>query len=86
VDGARKAAFLGELLERFGLSAEQAIAMGDGANDLPMIETAGMGIAYHAKPKVRDAAPYNLASGQLDGVLYLLGLTDEQIAYYSGSR
>lgn len=83
VDGARKAEFLGELLERYDLGAERAIAMGDGANDLPMIESAGLGIAYHAKPKVRDAAPYNLASGQLDGVLYLLGLTDEQIAYYS---
>jgi phosphoserine phosphatase len=85
VDGARKAEFLGELRSRYGLSPDQVIAMGDGANDLPMIESSGMGIAYHAKPKVRDAAPYNLAFGQLDGVLYLLGLTDEQIAYYSQS-
>ncbi|MFP4560237.1 MAG: phosphoserine phosphatase SerB [Thiohalorhabdus sp.] len=79
VDGARKATNLRELRDRLGLRADQLIVLGDGANDLPMIAEAGLGLAFHAKPKVRERAPYNLIHSSLDGALYLLGLTDAQI-------
>ncbi|SCY13820.1 phosphoserine phosphatase SerB [Thiohalorhabdus denitrificans] len=79
VDGERKAANLRALRDRLGLARDQLIVMGDGANDLPMIAEAGLGLAFHAKPKVRERAPYNLIHSSLDGALYLLGLTDAQI-------
>ncbi|MEF8793787.1 phosphoserine phosphatase SerB [Thiohalorhabdus sp.] len=82
VDGAVKAATLRELRERLGLDREQLIAMGDGANDLAMMTQAGLGVAYHAKPRVRAEAPYNLAVTSLDGLLYMLGLTDDDIESY----
>ena len=53
VDGARKASLLRQLAEQEGLRLEQTIAVGDGANDLPMLDAAGLGIAFHAKPRVR---------------------------------
>lgn len=56
----------------WGIPIEQTIAIGDGANDLPMIEAAGMGIAFHAKPRVRELAPYALSRGGLDRTLDLL--------------
>jgi phosphoserine phosphatase len=58
---------------------EQAVAVGDGANDLPMLGLAGLGIAYHAKPKVKATADQNLSTIGLDGILYFLGLKDSQI-------
>ncbi|HKJ70626.1 MAG TPA: phosphoserine phosphatase SerB [Gammaproteobacteria bacterium] len=82
VDGAVKAATLRELRDRLGLTRDQLVAMGDGANDLAMIAEAGLGIAYHAKPRVRAQAPYNLFHSPLDGLLYLLGLTDADIEGY----
>jgi len=87
VDGDRKAAILRELRDRLNLAPEQLVVMGDGANDLPMIAEAGLGLAFHAKPKVRLQAPYNLIHSSLDGVLYLLGLSDEDIERYcEGSK
>ncbi|MFA9461976.1 phosphoserine phosphatase SerB [Thiohalorhabdus methylotrophus] len=80
VDGERKAATLRELRDRLGLSSEQLMVMGDGANDLSMIGEAGLGLAFHAKPVVRAQAPYNLIHSSLDGVLYILGLSDADIA------
>ncbi len=82
VDGAVKAATLRDLWQRLDLPRERVIAMGDGANDLPMIAEAGMGLAYHAKPRVRYQAPYNLTHSSLDGLLYLLGLSDAEIEAY----
>jgi phosphoserine phosphatase len=79
VDGAVKAATLRDLRDRLGLSRDQLIAMGDGANDLAMIAEAGLGVAYHAKPRVRAEAPYNLVHSSLDGLLYFLGLSDADI-------
>jgi phosphoserine phosphatase len=84
VDGAVKAATLRDLRDRLGLAREQLIAMGDGANDLPMIAEAGLGVAFHAKPRVRTQAPYNLVHSSLDGLLYLLGLSDADIQRHSG--
>lgn len=79
VDGRRKAELLRLLCQVEGIHLEQAVAVGDGANDLPMISLAGLGIAYHAKPKVKATAEQNLSTIGLDGILYFLGLKDSQI-------
>lgn len=76
VDGARKAALLRELAAQKGLSLEQCIAVGDGANDLPMLRLAGLGIAFRAKPIVREGARQSISSLGLDGILYLIGIRD----------
>jgi len=73
VDANAKAARLRELAEQQGLSLGQCIAVGDGANDLPMLQLAGLGIAYHAKPKVKAEARHAISYFGLDGLLYLLG-------------
>ena len=79
VDGARKAQLLQELADKMGISTEQAIAVGDGANDLPMLSLAGLGVAFRAKPLVRQNANQAISSVGLDGVLYLLGVHDKDI-------
>lgn len=79
VDGRRKAELLKLLCQFEGINLEQAVAVGDGANDLPMLSLAGLGIAYHAKPKVRENARQSLSSVGLDGILYFLGLKESQI-------
>jgi phosphoserine phosphatase len=76
IDGERKAKLLSELAERENISLEQTIAVGDGANDLPMLNLAGLGIAFHAKPVVREGAKQAISNVGLDGVLYFLGLRD----------
>jgi len=72
VDAQTKRTTLIEQADIFDIPMSQTIAIGDGANDLPMIGAAGMGIAFHAKPKVREAAPYAINEGGLDQVLNLL--------------
>ena len=79
VDGARKALLLGQIAEEMGISPEQAIAVGDGANDLPMLSIAGLGVAFRAKPLVRENANQAISSVGLDGVLYLLGVHDKDL-------
>lgn len=79
VDGRRKAELLKLLCQFEGINLAQAVAVGDGANDLPMISLSGLGIAYHAKPKVKANADQNLSTIGLDGILYFLGLKDTQI-------
>jgi phosphoserine phosphatase len=78
VDGQRKAYYLGELARAEGLSMEQVIAVGDGANDLPMLKLAGLGIAFRAKPLVRRSANHAISTLGLDGILYLLGVRDRE--------
>jgi phosphoserine phosphatase len=73
VDAQRKADLLRELAQREGLSLEQTIAVGDGANDLPMLAIAGLGVAFRAKPLVKASAQQAISTLGLDGVLYLLG-------------
>nr|EHZ7941783.1 phosphoserine phosphatase SerB [Acinetobacter baumannii] len=80
VDGARKAELLRELANKLGVSLEQAMAVGDGANDLPMLAIAGLGVAYRAKPLVRQNANQAISSVGLDGVLYLLGMHDKDLS------
>jgi phosphoserine phosphatase len=79
VDGARKAALLKEIAEQERISLEQVIAVGDGANDLPMLNLAGMGIAFRAKPLVRQSADHSLTQLGLDGLLYLIGVRDRDL-------
>lgn len=76
VDGQRKAALLKELAIREGIALEQVIAVGDGANDLPMLSIAGLGIAYRAKPLVKASAKQSISQLGLDSILYLMGLSD----------
>lgn len=79
VDGERKADLLRLLCQVEGINLKQCVAVGDGANDLPMLSLSGLGIAYHAKPKVRATASQSISSIGLDGILYFLGLKDSQI-------
>ena len=76
VDGQRKAELLREIARREGIDLEQVIAVGDGANDLPMLSIAGLGIAFRAKPIVRANAKQSISTLGLDGILYLLGISD----------
>jgi len=76
VDGQRKAALLREIAARENISMEQVIAVGDGANDLPMLSIAGLGIAFRAKPIVKQSAKQSISTLGLDGILYLLGISD----------
>jgi len=79
VDGARKAVLLGEIAEQEHISLDQVVAVGDGANDLPMLNLAGMGIAFRAKPLVRQSAEHSLTQLGLDGLLYLIGVRDRDL-------
>ena len=79
VDGKRKAELLKLIAQVEKVNLAQTIAVGDGANDLPMISEAGLGIAFHAKPRVRETAEQNLTKMGLDGVLYFLGFKDSYL-------
>lgn len=78
VDGERKAALLATLARDMEIDLAQSIAVGDGANDLPMLRTAGLGIAFHAKPMVQQSARQAISTIGLDGVLYLMGMNDAE--------
>ena len=79
VNGDRKAALLAEIAECEGFSLEQVVAVGDGANDIPMLNLAGMGIAYRAKALVRRSVDQAISSLGLDGLLYLIGVRDRDL-------
>lgn len=79
IDRAAKAQALRDFATQTGVSLEQTIAIGDGANDLDMIAAAGLGIAFNAKPAVRAAADSSVSAPYLDSVLYLLGITREDV-------
>jgi phosphoserine phosphatase len=72
-DGAEKRRMLLETCARIGCTPRQAIAMGDGANDLPMMGEAGLSVAYHAKPRVREQAMVSIEEGGLDRLLEVFG-------------
>lgn len=76
VDGNMKAALLQQIAEKENINLEQVIAVGDGANDLPMLSKAGLGIAFRAKPIVRQSAKQAISTFGLDGILYLIGYRD----------
>ena len=79
VDGRRKAELLRLLCQFESINIAQSVAVGDGANDLPMLNLAGLGIAFHAKPKVKATARQSISTIGLDGILYFLGLKDSRI-------
>ncbi len=79
IDGARKAALLEEIAKHEKLTLQQTVAVGDGANDLPMLNKAGLGIAFRAKPLVRKSAKHSISTHGLDGVLYILGFSGSNI-------
>ena len=75
----RKAELLRLLCQFEEINIAQSVAVGDGANDLPMLNLAGLGIAFHAKPKVKATARQSISTIGLDGILYFLGLKDSRI-------
>jgi len=79
IDARKKAECLKLIADRESISLEQVIAVGDGANDLPMLAAAGLGIAFRAKPLVRKSADQALSSIGLDGILYLIGVRDREL-------
>jgi phosphoserine phosphatase len=79
VDGEKKASLLREIAQKENLSIQQTIAVGDGANDLPMISIAGLGVAFNAKPVVRKKAASTISTTGLDGLLYLMGIHEREI-------
>ena len=85
VDGQRKAQLLRDIAARENISLEQVIAVGDGANDLPMLSIAGLGIAFRAKPLVKANAKQSISKLGLDGILYLMGLSDRDTLFWPQS-
>jgi phosphoserine phosphatase len=79
VDGTRKAELLREIAQQENISLDQVVAVGDGANDLPMLGIAGMGIAFRAKPLVRQSASHAVSFLGLDSLLYLIGVRDRDL-------
>jgi phosphoserine phosphatase len=79
VDGARKAELLRQIAAEENISLDQVVAVGDGANDLPMLGIAGMGIAFRAKPLVRQTASHAVSFLGLDSLLYLIGVRDRDL-------
>jgi phosphoserine phosphatase len=79
VDGARKAELLRQIAGKENISLEQVVAVGDGANDLPMLGIAGMGIAFRAKPIVRQTAGHAVSFLGLDSLLYLIGVRERDL-------
>jgi phosphoserine phosphatase len=80
VDGARKADLLRQIARQENISLDQVVAVGDGANDLPMLGIAGMGIAFRAKPLVRRTASHAVSFLGLDSLLYLIGVRDRDLS------
>jgi phosphoserine phosphatase len=79
VDGAKKAALLRQIAHQENISLDQVVAVGDGSNDLPMLGIAGMGIAFRAKPLVRQSAAHAVSILGLDSLLYLIGVRDRDL-------
>jgi len=79
IDGHKKAEILSTIAKVENISLQQTIAVGDGANDLPMISIAGLGVAFHAKPIVAENAQRSISSVGLDGLLYLMGISEREI-------
>ena len=79
IDGKRKAELLKEIATQEDIALQQVIAVGDGANDVPMLNEAGLGIAFHAKPVVKEKTTQAISYNGLDGILYLIGIRDREI-------
>ena len=79
VDGPRKAQFLRELADSEEISTGQVVAVGDGANDLHMLAEAGLGIAFNAKPIVKEKADTAVSVPYLDAILFLMGVRRDHV-------
>jgi len=79
VNAQRKAELLETIAQAEGVLLDQVIAVGDGANDALMLERAGLGIAFHAKPKLRESADTSISASGLDSILYLLGISAREV-------
>jgi phosphoserine phosphatase len=86
IDRAAKATALRDFAKIEHVELEQTVAIGDGANDLDMIAAAGLGIAFNAKPAVKAAADSSVTAPYLDSVLYLLGITREDVEEAGATR
>lgn len=82
IDGPAKAQLLKDIADQQGICLQQTIAVGDGANDLPMLESAGLGIAFHAKPLVKEKAKHNICFLGLDSILYFLGFQNRDNVFW----
>ncbi len=80
VNGEKKAELLSDMAHQLGIDMRQTIAVGDGANDLPMLSIAGLGVAFHAKPVVKENAEHAISTLGLDSILYLLGVRDREVS------
>jgi phosphoserine phosphatase len=80
INAQRKADLLSEVAGQHGIPLEQVVAIGDGANDMLMLQRAGLGIAFHGKPKLREAAHAAIGAMGLDAILYLLGIAERDVA------
>jgi phosphoserine phosphatase len=81
INGEKKAELFQKMAGHIGVPMEQTIAVGDGANDLPMLRIAGLGVAFHAKPLVRERARHAISTLGLDSILYLLGVNDQETTH-----
>ena len=81
VNGERKASLLQQIAAKEGIELDQVIAVGDGANDLPMLSVAGLGIAFRAKPLVQKNARQSISTLGLDSILYLLGFSEKDLEF-----
>jgi phosphoserine phosphatase len=79
IDAQAKADILKRIALAENIRLEQTVAVGDGANDLPMLSIAGLGVAFHAKPIVKEKIPRNISNVGLDGLLYLMGISEREI-------
>jgi phosphoserine phosphatase len=79
INAQRKAQLLQEIASQENIALQQTIAVGDGANDLPMLAAAGLGIAFHAKPLVARSARHTISTLGLDSILYLIGVRDRDL-------
>jgi phosphoserine phosphatase len=79
INAQRKAQLLEEIAAQENIALQQTIAVGDGANDLPMLAAAGLGIAFHAKPLVAQSARHKISTLGLDSILYLIGVRDRDL-------
>src|SRR4029078_4030772 len=86
VNAQRKAGLRETSARAEGVLLDQVIAVGDGANDALMLERAGLGIAFHAKPKLREVADTSISAAGLDAVLYLLGFSARELQEVEGVR
>ena len=81
INGEKKAELFQKMAGHIGVPMEQTIAVGDGANDLPMLRIAGLGVAFHAKPLVKERARHAISTLGLDSILYLLGVNDQETTH-----